>query len=357
MVTNNEIKISGSEAVVQPTEMVPVETQALEVMERAQIDVQISTAHRYPRSLAQFIKRAGDMVSIDRETAASCMYSRPVGKKPNGQVEYCQGESIRLAEIVAATYGNIRVGAIISEMTPRYVKAVGMAHDLESNYGFKAEVVESTVTKYGKPFSERMRVVVAKAAQSKAIRDAIFRVVPKSLCRPIATIAMNVALGEGMTLIQRRENLVEWLTGVGADFDNVYSALGVDGIEDIGQEQLIILTGIKTAIKDGDITIQDAFPTPVGVAAEKAVTGAAGLKKKLKAKKKAKAPQPDPPKDQPAQHNEELRYYCKECDAEFAEKTGAKKELCPKCLGKDVLDRQATKGVEVADEPEVSAGQ
>ena len=52
---------------------------ALESLERASIDVQVATAHRYPRSIEQFRKRAMAMVSQDVEVAESCIYSRPVG--------------------------------------------------------------------------------------------------------------------------------------------------------------------------------------------------------------------------------------------------------------------------------------
>lgn len=352
-------------------EITAVETTALEVMERAQIDMQIATAHRYPRSLAIFMKRATDMVSIDVETAAGCLYSRPVGKV-DGVMKYAQGESIRLAEIVAASYGNLRVGAIITEMTPRYVKAVGMAHDLESNYGFKAEVVESTVTKTGAPYSERQRLITAKAAQSKAIRDAIFRVVPKSLCKPIANMAKNIAIGDGETLESRRTRVMKWLSSSGIEDSRVFAALGVEGVEELSQDHLIILTGIRTAIKEGDITIDEAFPKPE--AEQKA--GTAGLKDVLQNGKK-EPPDPEPEKKKAAetkkleaaqkraagkaakktaeqaakdkaaaedktaepQDEQPPRYKCEGCNRYWDELNENGK--CPKCFSSNITDNEA----------------
>src|ERR1044072_4085088 len=94
---------------------------ALESLERAQIDVQISTAHAYPRSLKKFQARAMDIATLDEETAETCIYCRPVGKEKNeaGQwvEKYAEGASIRLAEIVAASYGNIRVASRVVEQT------------------------------------------------------------------------------------------------------------------------------------------------------------------------------------------------------------------------------------------------
>lgn len=273
-------------------EGVAVEAQALEVMERTVIDSQIATAKQYPRSLTAFLKRAREMVSIDQETAASCIYSRPVGKKGN-KVIYAQGESIRLAEIVAATYGNLRVGAIITEMTPRHVKAIGMAQDLESNYAIKSEVVESTVKRNGVPYDERQRVVTAKAAQSKAIRDVIFRVIPKSICKPLATLAKEIALGEGETLKQRRDRLISWIANVQIEPRRIFTALGVEGVEEVGIDELITLTGVRTALKDGDITLDEAFP-PLE---EETKAGVESLKSRLANAKNGKD---KPEKEDPA---------------------------------------------------------
>jgi len=246
---------------VEHVEAAAVEVNALEVMERAAVDVQIATAHRYPRDIDTFIDKAKKMVSVDEETAASCIYRRPVGKDDDSSGQkFVEGESIRLAEIVAANYGNLRIGVIISEMNPRYVKAIGYAHDLESNVATKAEVVESTVTKYGKPYSERMRLVVAKAAQSKARRDAIFSVVPKSLCKPIIEKARQIILGNQKPLEQRREAVKIWLSKLAIEPIRVFAALDVEGIHDLGDDELETLTGIRTALRDGEITLDEAFP-------------------------------------------------------------------------------------------------
>jgi DNA-directed RNA polymerase subunit RPC12/RpoP len=266
----------------QSIEAVAVEPSALAIIERAEIDMQISTARKYPRSISDFNKKAIAMVSSDEETAERCLYCRPVGKNQDGTQIYARGESIRLAEIVAGCYGNIRVAGIVTEMTPRYVKAVGMAHDLESNYAAKAEVVEATVKRNGQPYDERMRVVAAKAAQSKAIRDAIFRIVPKSLCKSIINVAQEIALGKGEPLETRRGRVLEWINKLGIDPKRVYTAIGVKSPKEMDTDKLAELTGIKTAIKDGEITIDEAFPNTEELKNDKSNLGAKGLKGRLK---------------------------------------------------------------------------
>lgn len=319
---------NNTQDVVERTEIVPVEVNALAVMERAEIDSQIATAKQFPRSLATFIKQAKDMVSVDEETAESCIYRRPVGKEGN-QVVYAEGESIRMAEMVAACYGNLRVSAVITEMTPRYIKAVGFAHDLEKNYAAKSEVVESTVTKQGVPYSERMRMVVAKATLKKAMRDAIFSVVPKSLFKSVTNLAREIAFGKTqMPLDKRREGLMQWIAKIGIDQDRLFAALGIKGVEEIGIEQLEILTGLKTAIKDGDCSVEEAFP-PIVKEGEVVGKGTSALQKKIE---KQKPPKKEVVAEQPVEAEKpkgvdlRMKWVCDSCGMFLPEKS-----KCPTC--------------------------
>ena len=232
---------------------------AIEHIERAAIDVQITTAHQYPRSIQQFKNRALEMVTMDEETAQSCIYRRPVGKEGR-KVIYAEGKSVRMAEIVGSCYTNLRVGSMIVELEDRYVKARGMAHDLESNFAASSEVIESFVKKDGTLYSERMKITVAKAALAKARRDATFHVVPGALCKTLEDAARKTAIGTKSTLSQRRTKLLDWINKADIEPDRVYVALGIKGIEDIGLKELEIVTGIKTAIKSGDTTMDEAFP-------------------------------------------------------------------------------------------------
>jgi hypothetical protein len=250
-------------------ELVAVENsinQALAQITKAEIDQQIATAHAYPRSMARFKTRAIEMATLDEETAESCIYARPVGKKKDettGKMvtEYAEGMSIRMAEIVGACYGNLRVGAMLIEMNPRYVKARGVAHDLESNFLSTSEVIESTVDRNGKPYSERMRAVVAKAALSKARRDATFQVVPKGLAKPIEAAVRAIAVGDTTTLDKRRARIMQWVDLLGIDPVRVFRSLNVTGVEDLTIDHLATLQGIRTALKDKETTVDEAFPT------------------------------------------------------------------------------------------------
>jgi hypothetical protein len=243
---------------------VAVAPSAMEAMVRGEIDVQIATAKRYPRSLELFQKRAIAMATIDEDTAESCIYRRPVGKKKgaNGkwEEEFAEGMSVRMAEIVGACYGNLRVYATLVEQPNEYVRTRGMAIDLETNFASSSEVIESTLKQDGTPYSPRMRVVVAKATLSKARRDATFQVVPKALAKPIETAVRHILLGTAETLEKRRQKVTAWISKLGIEEARVYAAVGIEGPADLTAEKLEILTGLRTAIKDGEHTIEEVFP-------------------------------------------------------------------------------------------------
>lgn len=273
------------------TELQPIPTSALEVIQRAEIDLQIATAHKYPRSMQMFQSRARSMALIDEDTAASCIYSRPVGGG-----KFAEGLSVRAAEIVGASFGNLRVAATIIEQTDRYVKARGFAHDLESNYACATEVIESTVKRDGSPYDERMRIVIAKSALAKARRDATFQVVPKALFKSIEMECRKLALGEGQSISTRRARIVSWITKLAIDQKRVWTVLGIAGEADMGDEHFLTLTGLKTSISDGDVTIDEAFPKLI----EKAAPPPAKVKKTEPAPAQHETQEAPPASEQPA---------------------------------------------------------
>lgn len=229
-------------------------------LERASIDMQIATAHQFPRSLAKFKENALALVTLDEETAASCLYRRPVGKDRNGNDTYAEGMSIRMAEIVAGCYGNLRVGTRTIESTPRYVVVQGVAHDLESNYLSTAECKEATIKRNGQPYDERMRIVIEKAAAAKARRDAIFNVVPRAVAKFLEVAAKQLLFGNASSITKWRTRIAQWVKTLGIEEERVWKALGVEGADDLKQKEIEILMGIQNALKSHDTTLDEAFP-------------------------------------------------------------------------------------------------
>ncbi len=250
---------------------------ALATIARADIDVQIATAKQYPRSVAHFKKTALMMATLDEETSASCFYTlKRRGKDGDGDKEI-QGGSIRLAEIIGAAWTNLRYGARVVGQDARFVTSQGACHDLETNVAISVEV-QRRITykpkpgqKIGDTFSDDMIVVTANAACSLALRNAILRVVPKAYWGPVLDAAKKVAIGDARTLVRRRQDAIDyWCGKAGVEKERVLATLGRSNIEDITLEDLETLLGFRTAIKDGDSTLDECFPPIAKAAASKA---------------------------------------------------------------------------------------
>lgn len=244
-------------------EVMPVNANsehALLDLERASIDMQIATAHQFPRSLAKFKENALALVTLDEETAASCLYRRPVGRDRDGNETFAEGMSIRMAEIVASCYGNLRVSTRTIESTPRYVVVQAIAVDLESNYAVSAECKEATIKRNGQPYDERMRVVIEKAAAAKARRDAIFQVVPRASAKFLETAAKNLLFGNASSITKWRTRIAAWVKTLGIEEARVWKSLGVEGSDDLKQSEIETLIGIQNALKSGDTTLDETFP-------------------------------------------------------------------------------------------------
>src|SRR5438105_12967110 len=106
----------------------------LATVTKAEIDLQISTAHAYPRSLTNFNKKATTMLMMNKEIAEECFYVIPRGGKT------IEGPSVRLAEIVAASYGNMRSGARVGAEEGEFIVGEGVCHDLENNLAINFEL-------------------------------------------------------------------------------------------------------------------------------------------------------------------------------------------------------------------------
>jgi hypothetical protein len=238
------------------TEIV-TDTSAMGQIERAQIDMQIATARRYPRQLSLVKQRMLSFATLDEETAAGCFYTLP-GRK-GGDGKPLQGPSVRLAEIALSCYQHLRAGSRIIEDDGKFITAQGVVHDLENNVVISIEVKRRVTNKQGQRYSDDMIATTGNAACSIALRNATFRVIPLALVKPVYEAAKTLAIGDSKSLVQRRAASVEHFAKLGVSKDQVCETLGVRSVDDIQLEHLEILIGYATAIKDGDISVDDIF--------------------------------------------------------------------------------------------------
>lgn len=223
---------------------------ALAAVDRASIDVQVSTAKKYPRSVDKALKEALTLATLDEETAAGCFYVLPrSGKK-------IEGPSARLAEIMAYSWGNLRADADIVEESRTHVTAMGTCFDLEKNVAIRVRVKRRITDKHGARFNEDMIGVTSNAAISIALRNAVFKVIPRAFSHRIYQEARTASIGKGGTITQKRQNALDWFAKTGLPAEKVFELLEVRGLDDIGEEELIALRGLKTAIQDGETTVE-----------------------------------------------------------------------------------------------------
>jgi hypothetical protein len=76
---------------------------------------------------------------------------------------------------------------------------------------------------------------------------------------------------------------------MGVTPEMIFAVLNVAGVEDIGMDELVTLKGVATAIKEGDTTVEQAFPMPPK---EDKGKGVEGLKSTLGVGAEKKDPPP-----------------------------------------------------------------
>lgn len=220
---------------------------------RGLIAEQVGTAKRYPRSVKKFLNEAQTLVTLDEDTASHCMYALPRGGKT------IEGPSARFAEILASTWGNLRIDARIVADDGRMITARGTAWDLERNVLIGYEVQRRVTDKSGKRFVDDMIVVTGNAASSIALRNAVLKVIPAAFWKPLYLKAKEVAVGTTETLVAKRTKMLQYFQKLGAPTDKVFAVLGVAGESEITLDHVAALRGLATAIKEGDTTLDEAF--------------------------------------------------------------------------------------------------
>jgi hypothetical protein len=224
---------------------------ALHAITKAEVDVQITTAHTYPRSLSKYQVKAMTMLTLNKEVAEECFYVIPRGGKT------IEGPSVRLAEIVAASYGNLRCGARVVAEEDQFVVAQGICHDLENNVAITFETKRRIVNSRGQRYDSDMIGVTGNAASAIAFRNSVFRVVPKVLWIPLYEKARDIAKGDEKTFGVKREATLIAFEKIGVPRKKIFAFLKIDGINDMNSEHIITLIGIGNSIKSGEAHISD----------------------------------------------------------------------------------------------------
>jgi len=235
------------------------ELAARQVMDISGIESQVSTAHKYPRDAQKALKNSHDIATMSEDIAASMYYKKPVGKDEDGNQSYAEGPSVRLAEVIASQWGNLRVATQIADVGDATITVQAYAHDLESNYQSAATVTRRIINKYGKRYGESQVQVTIDAASAIARRNAIFQVVPRAIADQIFIAAKKVAVGDAKRIADRRDGAIAFFKKLGIDQAQILKKLNRERVADIDAEDVATLIGLWQAIKDKEITVDAAF--------------------------------------------------------------------------------------------------
>jgi hypothetical protein len=223
-------------------------------MNVAGVDIQISTAKRYPRSLTKFRKDLLDMATVDEDTAGSMFYAL----KRAGKV--IEGPSVRLAEIAASCWGNLHMAKQTGEAVDRVVFGDGAAWDLETNVRLAIRVGRRITNREGQRYNDDMIATTSLAAMSIALRNAILGVIPGTFIKPVLQKCKDIATGKGLAMDKRRERVMSYfITKLALTQDQVLKIAGKPGIDDLSEDDLATLHGIGVAIKDGETTLEQVL--------------------------------------------------------------------------------------------------
>jgi hypothetical protein len=229
---------------------------SLSTITKSEIFAQIATAKQYPRDLPTVLKKSRTMALLTEDIAQSCVYALPRSGKT------IDGPSVRLAEIVASNFGNLRTGARVISNDGKVIVAQGICHDLETNNCVTVETSRRITDKYGKTYNQDMQTMTGNAACAIAFRNAVFKVIPAALINQIYEDCKEKARGEADKLSQNIDKALAFFVSMGVDNAKVFSLLNVKEKTDITIEMLGTLRGMAAAIKNGESTIKDLFETP-----------------------------------------------------------------------------------------------
>lgn len=248
---------------------------------KGEIDQQIATAKRYPRSIKTFIDTAIELATLDEETAGECIYALPRDGKT------IEGPSARFAEILAYSWGNCRAGARTIGEDKDFVKSQGTFYDLEKNVGIQFEVSRRIVDKNGRRYKPDMIGTTANAAGSIALRNAVLKGIPKAFWNRAYQCARKVVAGDFKTLGNRRAEVFKQFSVYGVLPEMIFSLLQIKGAEDVTLDNMVVLKGVLTAIKEGETTVEQIFSpgtTQDAHLADKATSVANGIKERYSRK-------------------------------------------------------------------------
>lgn len=222
-----------------------------------EVQASIVSAKKFPRD--EMTSESKMIVSCKRYSMAEqAIYAYPRGG------ETVRGASIRLAEMMAAAWGNLEYGFKELEQNQGYSVVESFCHDLETNVKVKRVVTVNHKIKSGKIFKDLIDPrdvyeVVANNAQRR-VRACILEIIPGDIVDKMVT-ACNETMKKGEKSephIDRIKRMVLAFQSIGVSKDMIETRVK-HKVDLITPEEIAELTQIYNSLKDGMTKREDWF--------------------------------------------------------------------------------------------------
>jgi hypothetical protein len=256
--------MAGEMEILRPGEemsVTAVNVAEMDAYTRSSINMQIEFAQNHPRKMDLVLAELESLSCRSEEVAEATFYTLK-RKDKDGNTKLIQGPSVRFAEMLVYCWRNTRSDKGISGVDNEFVTGQGIMFDLERNNALKVETKRRITGRDGKRYNADMIQTTGNASSSLSYRNAVTSVIPQALWMPILEKAKKVAVGGTASVNERRNAALEYGKKVGVSSEQIFTTLNIQGINDIGIDELVTLKGLFNALKEGEMTIEDAFGDP-----------------------------------------------------------------------------------------------
>lgn len=265
MMESNEMMVQGGYG--QPQAMAPGVTRDMATTRESQeVQAAVFMAKRFPRNENQAIARIAQTCQR-RGLAEKAIYTYPKG----GQ--NVTGPSIRLAEAIAQSWGNLQCGVV--ELSQEQGESTCMAYcwDIETNFrDTKVFTVSHAIqTKKGTKVLTDPREIYEHVANQGARRKraCILAVIPKDVVdSALEACQKTLASGYKEPLIDRLRKMVNvFQNEFSVPLECIEKYMGYK-LDSFTEMDMVTLRGVYTALKEGSAKREDYFDLPKATSAE-----------------------------------------------------------------------------------------
>jgi len=249
----NEFGFVGEDTSMQ--QIVSASAQANESKSIQEIQAALVIAKKFPRD--QMKAYESIMNACKRKSLAeSSIYAYPKGN------QVVTGPSIRLAEVLAQSWGNIKTGIVELSQANGVSEVKAFAWDLETNYeSFKIfHVPHVRHTKFGSKTLTDPRDIYEMVANqgSRRLRACILAVIPGDVVDSAVTQCEDTLKSGSEPIAERVKKLVVAFSEMGVNVEMLVKRLG-HNLDVVIEAELVVLRGIYKSIKDGMAKREDFF--------------------------------------------------------------------------------------------------